>query len=159
MAKEKVELLTELKQGASQFTLVGKAVIKDGALKGVLQKEGKTWRHVNSSFGVDTGDGNSVYARIWGGYKTDKPTLKRWNSENEFIDIAWNDRLNESVALLASAWIEINPIHCFSIINNVALLVSAWIEIFATSEMPGSISVALLVSAWIEILVFPCLQK
>ena len=97
MAKEKVELLTELKQGASQFTLVGKAVIKDGALKGVLQKEGKTWRHVNSSFGVDTGDGNSVYARIWGGYKTDKPTLKRWNSENEFIDIAWNDRLNESI--------------------------------------------------------------
>lgn len=91
------ELLTELKGGQSNFTLVGKAVVKSDALQGVQQKEGKTWRHVNSSFGVSTGDGNTIYARIWGGYKTDKPILKRWDTDNNFVDIEWSNRLNEDI--------------------------------------------------------------
>lgn len=90
------ELLTELKGGQSSFSLMGKAVVKDNALEGVQQKEGKTWRHVNSSFGVDTGDGNTIYARIWGGYKTDNPVLhKRSAEDNKYFQIPWGERLNE----------------------------------------------------------------
>lgn len=92
-----VELLDELKGGQSTVTLVGKAVVRDNSLKGVQLKEGKTWKHVDSSIGVDTGEGNVIYARIWGGYKIDNPVLKRWNAENEFVDIKWEDRLKEDV--------------------------------------------------------------
>lgn len=95
MAKE--ELLTELKGGISSFTLTGTAVVKENALQGVQQKEGSTWRHVNSSFGVKTDEGNTVYARIWGGYKMDKPILKKWDTDNNFVDIKWENRLQETV--------------------------------------------------------------
>lgn len=91
------DLLTELKGGQSSFTLMGRAIVKEDALQGVQQKEKSTWRHVNSSFGVDTGEGNTIYARIWGGYKVDKPILKRWDKENNFVDIKWENRLNEEI--------------------------------------------------------------
>ena len=91
------ELLTELKGGIASFTLMGNAVVKENALQGIQQKEGKTWRHVDSSFGVNTGEGNTIYARIWGGYKTDNPILKRWDNENNLIDVKWENRLAEGV--------------------------------------------------------------
>lgn len=90
-------LLTELKGGVSSFSLMGTAVVRDNALQGIQQKEGSTWRHVDSSFGVSTGEGNTVYARIWGGYKTDNPILRRWNNDNEFVEIKWENRLAEGV--------------------------------------------------------------
>lgn len=93
----KTELLTELKGGRSSFNLTGEALVRDNALQGIQQKEGSTWRHVNSSFGVKTGEGNTVYARIWGGYKTDKPVLKKWDTDNNFVDVKWENRLSEDI--------------------------------------------------------------
>ena len=58
-----------------------------------------------------------------------------------------------SVALLVSAWIEIDAVvDPFSVIE-VALLVSAWIEIGIVYPASQDSLVALLVSAWIEIAV------
>lgn len=89
-------LLTELRGGQATFTLMGNAVVKGDALKGIQQKDGSTWRHVNSSFGVNTGEGNTVYARIWGGYKTDNPILYKQSAEdNKFFQIPWAERLKE----------------------------------------------------------------
>ena len=96
MAKK--DLLTELKNGYSRFTLVGKAVVKDGALAGASIKEGKTWKQVDSSFGVQTAEGNTVYARIWGGYQIDNPVIKRRSADDgKFFDIKWNDRFDEKI--------------------------------------------------------------
>lgn len=99
MAKEKVELLNELKNGISQFTLVGKASVKADSLKGALVKEGKTWFHVDSSFGVDTGEKNIVYGRIWDGYVLTKASVNRNSKsfEDGRFDIPWEDRFNEEI--------------------------------------------------------------
>lgn len=91
----KAELLKELQSGYSRFNFVGKAKIREGAFGGVTQKDGSTWRQVNSSFGVDSGEGNVAYGRIWGGYKTDKPIIKARNSEGKFIDVDWHKRNDE----------------------------------------------------------------
>lgn len=98
MAKEKTAVLTELKSGKSGVVLIGKAKIRDGAFGEETQKEGKTWRQVDSSFGVDTGEGNVVYGRIWGGYKTDVRKTSYQDSETKkYIQIKWEDRLKESI--------------------------------------------------------------
>ena len=56
-----------------------------------------------------------------------------------------------NVALLVSAWIEIDKMHQWEYDYLVALLVSAWIEIFKKVLTRFLLIVALLVSAWIEI--------
>lgn len=94
----KSSALTELSGGVSSFTLVGKAKIREGAFSGVTQKEGSLWRQVNSSFGVDTGEGNVVYGRIWGGFMTDKQSfMARKAEDGKFFDVKWSERLNEEV--------------------------------------------------------------
>ena len=55
------------------------------------------------------------------------------------------------VALLVSAWIEINIVAHEMTEHWVALLVSAWIEISSLVRSSTFTQVALLVSAWIEI--------
>lgn len=97
----KTDLLTELKGGASNFTFVGEAVVKEGSLAGEKIKEGSTWKNVDSSFGVKS-DGNTVYAQIRGGYKIDKQTFNIQCAEtSKYIEIKWNDRLNEATMKLA----------------------------------------------------------
>lgn len=94
----KSSALKELSGGVSNFTLVGKAKIREGAFSGVTQKEGSLWRQVNSSFGVDTGEGNVVYGRIWGGFMTDKQSfMTRKAEDGKFFDVKWSERLNEEV--------------------------------------------------------------
>ena len=90
----KSDLLDELKGGQTQFTLVGKAIVKDGSLAGEIMKEGKTWKHVDSSIIVDTGDSNNIFVRIWGGYKIDNPVLIKFNN-GEKHEIPWSERFEE----------------------------------------------------------------
>lgn len=95
MAKE---LLTELKGGMASFTMIGTAQIKNDSLEGVKQKEGKTWKHVDSSFAVQSADGSRSFVRIYGGYKLDNPILKRFKSDGSgMADIPWKDRFNEEL--------------------------------------------------------------
>ena len=60
--------------------------------------------------------------------------------------------LLNKVALLVSAWIEINGMAICNGCHTVALLVSAWIEIQKLIRITSDVYVALLVSAWIEII-------
>ena len=95
MAKE---LLTELKGGMASFTMIGIAQIKSDSLEGVKQKEGKTWKHVDSSFAVQSTDGSRSFVRIYGGYKLDNPILKKFKSDGTGMkDIPWKDRFNEDL--------------------------------------------------------------
>lgn len=96
MARAEKELLDELKGGTSSFNLTGRVQLSDNSLKGIQQKDGKTWRHVNSNLRVKTDEGNVVMTRIWDGYKTDNPVLKRFSADNDMVDIKWEHRLEES---------------------------------------------------------------
>lgn len=99
MAKEKQELMNDLQNGIHSFTLIGKVkLLEKNGLKGPSNKEGKTWYSVNSSFGVEIGDGNIVYPRINGGYSLDNPFLKRFSKKSkEMITIPYADRHNENL--------------------------------------------------------------
>ena len=59
--------------------------------------------------------------------------------------------LPQRIALLVSAWIEIQLIRTAFVPSDIALLVSAWIEITRMDETRRVHDIALLVSAWIEI--------
>ena len=53
MAKDQTELLTELKNGSSSFSLIGKVKLVEGGFGGAVQKEKSNWLGVNSKFGVE----------------------------------------------------------------------------------------------------------
>lgn len=93
MVKKNESLLTELKVSHHNFTFIGKARVNDDSFKGASNKEGKTWYHVNSNFGVETTAGNIVYPRIWGGYKLDNPILMvQSKQKGERITIPYEHR-------------------------------------------------------------------
>ena len=96
----KVELQKELQAGFSRVTLVGTAKVTEKSFSGITQKEGSTWRQVNDTIGVDTGDKNIVYGRIWGGYKTDNPvvyarTVNATADGKKRVAVPWDKRNDE----------------------------------------------------------------
>ena len=94
----KTELLKELKGGVSNFIIVGKATIKEDSFSGEIIKEGKTWLHTDSSFGIEYGDGLKTFVKLYGGYKLDNPTLQAFSREGKsMISIDWEDRFDEKV--------------------------------------------------------------
>lgn len=99
MAKKDVELLDELKPLHHNFTFIGVARVGENSFGGASVKEGKTWYHVNSNFGVETKPGNIVYPRIWGGYKLDNPNLmvQSKSKTGERITIPWESRKDEKL--------------------------------------------------------------
>lgn len=90
---------SELKGGTARFKITGRVKIDEDSLPGAQQKEGSTWRHVNSSFRVQTDEGNSIYVRIWGGYKTDNPILYKFSADRSegMIKVKWDSRKEPSV--------------------------------------------------------------
>lgn len=90
---------SELKGGTARFKITGRVKIDEDSLPGAQQKEGSTWRHVNSSFRVQTDEGNSIYVRIWGGYKTDNPILYKFSADRSegMIQVKWDSRKESSV--------------------------------------------------------------
>lgn len=93
----KKELLKELKGGIASVRLVGTARIGKDSFGGVQQKEKSTWKHVDSSFGIESGEGNVNYAQLKGGYKTDKPILYLLDEDFKPMQIDWEDRNNPEI--------------------------------------------------------------
>lgn len=91
----KKELLTELKGGTASALFVGKAVVSSDSFTEAACKEGKTWKHIRNSFGVNVGEGNTHYIRLNGGYKTDRPLVYVRNTDFEPIQIPWDERFNK----------------------------------------------------------------
>lgn len=97
------ELLKELKGGISNFTFIGKAMINDKSFSGEIIKDGKTWCHTDSSFGVSYGQGLQSFVRIYGGYKIDKPVLTVFDKDYNAVKIQWDERFDESL------WEDLQP--------------------------------------------------
>lgn len=91
------ELLKELKGGLSNFTFIGEAMIDKDSFSGEIIKEGKTWCHTDSSFGVRISDKRQSFVKLYGGYKIDKPFLFAFNKDFDAIKIKWEDRFNEEL--------------------------------------------------------------
>lgn len=94
MGKDKKDLLDELKGGAANFIMVGKAEIKKESFSGEILKEDSTWQHVNSSFGIGLGDGKRSFVRLFGGYKLDDPKVYAFTDDG-MIEIPWEERFDE----------------------------------------------------------------
>lgn len=108
MAK-KVEV-TQLKKGASQFTLVGKAVINDFTF--TIDKESAS-KYIYSSLklGVDCGENGTIFAEMMGGFSNVKGAKnviyvhgKKQNEAGRMVDdydnrweMDWDDRLDEDM--------------------------------------------------------------
>lgn len=99
MAKEKAELLDELKIGKRSFNFIGKVKVNDDTFKEASSKEGSTWLGVNNQIGIETTAGNILYARVQGGYKLDNPTLFA-SKKDDFkskLTIPYESRFNEAL--------------------------------------------------------------
>lgn len=89
---ETTEKATELTGGLSSFKLVGKAKIDATTFGGAEQKDGKLWKGVNSTFGVQCGEGIQIYAKVQGGYMVDTQVIKVFQEKGGMFDVAWADR-------------------------------------------------------------------
>lgn len=103
MAKQKEKTL--LKKGVSTFHLVGEARIGNNAF--AIDNESQTSDYIYSraSIGVDTGNGNVVYAQMSGGYFAEKDSViyvhgkdsdGKDDYENQFT-VDWDDRFDEDI--------------------------------------------------------------
>lgn len=98
MAKEKVELLSELKQAAHNFKLVGTVKVDSKTFAGASKSEKSNWYGVNTRIGIETTKGNVVYPQIQGGYMLDNPTLSLVsNGEGNRVTIPWEHRNSEEM--------------------------------------------------------------
>lgn len=109
MAK-RVETTTPLKKGASQFVLVGKAVINDFTF--TIDKESASkYMYSSLKMGVDCGETGTMFAEMMGGYSNAKGAKnvvyvhgKKKNDAGKMIDdydarweLDWDDRLDEEM--------------------------------------------------------------
>lgn len=103
MAKQKEKTL--LKKGVSTFHLVGEARISNNTF--TIDNESQTSDYIYSraSIGVDTGNGNVVYAQMSGGYFAEKDSViyvhgkdsdGKDDYENQFT-VDWDDRFDEDI--------------------------------------------------------------
>ena len=99
MAKDQKELLTELKNGSSSFSLIGKVKLVEGGFGGAVQKEKSNWLGVNSKFGVEISDGNVIYPAVRGGYMLDNPVLKKFGKDKGtgLVSIPYAKRHDENI--------------------------------------------------------------
>lgn len=91
-----------LQKGKSYVTIVGKASIGDNSFSGekVSSASGYVYKRVN--IGVETSQGNKIYGEMMGGYAPSNPLpikarTKPVDGQQDNIDIAWADRLNDSI--------------------------------------------------------------
>ena len=103
MAKKKKPI--PLKKGVSAFHLIGKVKIGDNAFS--IDSEGSSSDYIYSraNIGVDTGNGNVVYANLMGGYfaENDNVIYVHGKDENDKDDysnsftVDWEDRFDEDI--------------------------------------------------------------
>lgn len=94
-SSEKKELLKDLKGGIASLRLVGAAKVNEHSFGGVQQKDGKTWKHVDSSFGVEIEEGNVIYGQVKGGYVTTRPLIYAMDEDYKPLQIPFDERFDE----------------------------------------------------------------
>jgi len=90
--------LTDLKREKSYTTLTGKAKINDKSFGGVVVSPKTGYNYVRINLGVETADGNVVYAELMGGYAPAKPIIYAMNkADNTALEVNFADRLNPAI--------------------------------------------------------------
>jgi hypothetical protein len=103
MAKKKEPI--PLKKGASTFHLIGKAKIGDNAFSIDSESSSSDYIYSRANIGVDTGNGNVVYANLMGGYfaENDNVIYVHGKDEDDKDDysnrftVDWEDRFDEDI--------------------------------------------------------------
>lgn len=97
------EKLTELKGGKNNVLLGGKLHIKadDGSFGIDIKSKNASsnWIYSTMNIGVETGEGNVIYAGAMGGHSTlkDKAVVYTMTSDFEAIQVNWKDRFNDNI--------------------------------------------------------------
>lgn len=90
--------MTDLKREKSYTTLTGKAKINDKSFGGVVVSPKTGYNYVRINLGVETADGNVVYAELMGGYAPAKPIIYAMNkADNTALEVNFADRLNPAI--------------------------------------------------------------
>jgi hypothetical protein len=111
MAKSKETEKSVVKKGASIFTLVGKAIVKDYTFTIDASSNNSDWVYNRLNLQVDCGSHGVIHAEMMGGYGTGKKREnkiyvhgKKKNEEDKFVDdysnqftVDWEDRLDEDM--------------------------------------------------------------
>lgn len=93
-----------LKKGKAAFNLIGRVKVTDKTFN-LDNSYDSGWTDNSMYVGVDCGNGNTVYAEMRSGFFPDKDNVIRAYSKDEkddagkskSVEIAWEDRLNESL--------------------------------------------------------------
>jgi hypothetical protein len=91
-------IVADLQKGKSYITLTGKVKITENTFSGekVSERSGYTYKRIN--LGIETDEGNTVYAELMGGYSPSKPVIYAMNKEdNSQLTVNWADRLNPAI--------------------------------------------------------------
>lgn len=93
----KKQLETEIRAGASSFSVYGKAKVSADTFPDESTTSNSGWVYKRVSFPVRTDSGNSVYVQMMGGHSSDNPVVYAFNKDNELLRIKWDLRDNEEV--------------------------------------------------------------
>lgn len=93
-----------LKKGKASFNLIGRVKLTDKTYN-IENTYDSGWTDNSMYIGIDCGNGNIVYSELRGGYFPDKENIIRAYDKTEkdaegkskTIEIAWEDRLDESI--------------------------------------------------------------
>jgi hypothetical protein len=90
--------VADLQKGKSYITLTGKAKINEKTFSGEQTSDKSGYKYKRINLGIETAEGNVVYAELMGGYSPSKPTIFAMSKEdNSQLQVNWADRLNEAI--------------------------------------------------------------
>jgi hypothetical protein len=91
-------IVADLQKGKSYVTLTGKVKINERTFSGEQTSERTGYKYSRINLGIETAEGNVVYAEMMGGYAPSKPVIFAMSKEdNSPLQINFADRLNEAV--------------------------------------------------------------
>lgn len=107
----KIKELKPLRKGVSNFTLIGKAKVKDYTftIDAESAKENSDWIYNSMNLGVNCGQSGDIYCELFGGYGSTRENVlyvhgKKINDNGQEVDdyetqytIAWEDRFDEDI--------------------------------------------------------------
>ncbi|MED1125592.1 hypothetical protein [Bacillus atrophaeus] len=77
---------------------VGKAKINENSFAGLKKSEHSDYHYVRINIGIDTGEGNVVYAELMGGYSMGNPVIYATGKDDgASLEIPWANRQEEAI--------------------------------------------------------------
>lgn len=90
--------MADLQKGKSFVTLTGKVKITDKTFSGLTVSEKTGYNYVRINLGIETAEGNTVYAEMMGGFSPSNPIIYATNKDdNKPMTVNFADRNIESI--------------------------------------------------------------